>query len=240
MGRSKADNIVTIPHEAISIRENGSYDDANSKKGQDTAIPAQEVQSCVHGLAAPDLACTASVRAQELPQFVEFLQEAFGVGELLGLSRIPHYTMIQKAAARLTHGMLVRILESFVLHAGIRRMLAVIDSTGLSHGQASYYYTKRLALHRRFVKVSVYADMKRQIIYGVTVRHDFRHDSMEFVPLLERTTRQIPVSTVVADRGYDSERNHMAAEDLGIQNIIIRPKYEHVHSTGRTDCTARG
>ncbi|MEM2785173.1 MAG: hypothetical protein QXW37_08045 [Candidatus Nitrosotenuis sp.] len=67
MGRSKADSIVTIPHEAISICENGSYHDADNQKSQDTAIPAQEVQSCVHGLAAPDLACTISVRSQELP-----------------------------------------------------------------------------------------------------------------------------------------------------------------------------
>ncbi|CDI04958.1 hypothetical protein [Candidatus Nitrosotenuis uzonensis] len=74
-------------------------------------------------------------------RFVEFLQEAFGVGEFLGLSRIPHYTTLQKAAARLTHGIMIRILESFVIHARIRKMFAGIDSTGLSHGQASYCAT---------------------------------------------------------------------------------------------------
>lgn len=67
MGRSKADNIITILHEAISICENGSYHDADNQKDQDTAIPAQEIQPRVYGLAAPDLACTASVRVQELP-----------------------------------------------------------------------------------------------------------------------------------------------------------------------------
>ncbi|CAE6486935.1 hypothetical protein [Candidatus Nitrosotenuis uzonensis] len=54
MGRSKANHIVTCSHEAISIRENGSYDDEYNQKGQDTAIPTQTLKSRVHGLAAPD------------------------------------------------------------------------------------------------------------------------------------------------------------------------------------------
>ena len=159
-------------------------------------------------------------------RFVDFLQEAFGVGEFLGLSRIPHYTTLQKAAARLTHGMLLKILESFVLQTRIRKLFAGIDSTGLSHGQASYYYTKRARLRRKFVKVSIAADMRRQLICGIKIRHRRRHDSLDFVPLLQRVTRLAPVSVVVADRGYDSEQNHIATQNLGIQNTIIRPKYE--------------
>jgi hypothetical protein len=159
-------------------------------------------------------------------RFVEFLQEAFGVGDLLGLSRIPHYTTIQKAAARLTHGMLIRILESFVLHSRIHKMFAGIDSTGLSHGQASYYYTKRFKLRRKFVKISICADMRRQLICGIKIRHRRRHDSIDFVPLLERAVRLVPIHTVVADRGYDSEQNHVATENLGIYDTIIRPRCE--------------
>ena len=97
-------------------------------------------------------------------RFTDFLHECTGVQQYLGLSRIPHYTTIQKAAVRLTHGMLIRILEAFVLQSRIRKLFAGIDSTGLSHGQASYYYTKRAKLRRKFVKISIAADMKRQII----------------------------------------------------------------------------
>jgi hypothetical protein len=159
-------------------------------------------------------------------RFVEFLQEAFGVGEFLGLSKIPHYTTIQKAAARLSHGILIRILESFVISSKIRKMFAGIDSTGLTHGQASYYYTKRLKLRRKFVKVSICADMKRQLICGIKIRHRRRNDSVDFVPLLEQAARLAPVGVVVADRGYDSEQNHNVAENLGIPRTIIRPRYE--------------
>jgi hypothetical protein len=117
-------------------------------------------------------------------RFIDFLHECIGVQQFLGLSRIPHYTTLQKAAARLSHGMLIRILESFVLQAGIRKIFAGIDSTGFSHGQASYYYTKRFRLRRKFVKISVCADMRRQIVCGIKIRH--RHDSVDFVPVMER------------------------------------------------------
>ncbi|QLH07451.1 IS5 family transposase [Nitrosopumilus ureiphilus] len=159
-------------------------------------------------------------------RFVDFLHECFGVQQFLGLCKIPHYTTLQKAAARLTHGMLQKILESFVIHARIRKMFAGIDSTGLSHGQSSYYYTKRARLRRKFVKISVCSDMKRQLVCVVKIRHRRRHDSVDFVSLLQCAAKIIPVETVVADRGYDSEQNHVMTKNLGIQYTIIRPKHE--------------
>ncbi|MDE1819202.1 MAG: transposase, partial [Thaumarchaeota archaeon] len=42
------------------------------------------------------------------------------------------------------------------------------------------------------------------------------------------SVRLAPVSTAVADRGYDSEYNHVSAQDIGIVNTIIRPKYENL------------
>jgi len=60
-----------------------------------------------------------------------------------------------------------------------------------------------------------------------------KHDSMDFVPLLEHSFRLVPIGTVVADMGYDSEQNHVAAQNMRIANTIIRPKYENlqVHKT---------
>ena len=166
--------------------------------------------------------------AKSYRRFVDFLDECIGVQQFLGLSRIPHYTTIQKAGARLSNGMLIRILESFVMHAKIKNIFAGIDSTGLSHGQSSYYYTKRAKLRRKFVKISICADMKRQIICGIKIRHRRRHDSADFAPLLQHVSRLIPIRVVVADRGYDSEQNHVATENLGVQKTVIRPKYENL------------
>ncbi|MHB8602581.1 MAG: hypothetical protein ACYC6W_10160 [Nitrosotalea sp.] len=60
-------------------------------------------------------------------RFVEFLQESFGMMQYLGLSKIPHYTTLQKASARLTHGILIKMLESFVMYTRIRKIFAGID-----------------------------------------------------------------------------------------------------------------
>jgi len=67
--------------------------------------------------------------------FASFLEECFGICKSLGLSKIPHYTTIQKAAARLDVAMLQKILESFVIHARIKKVFAGIDATGFGHGQ---------------------------------------------------------------------------------------------------------
>ncbi|MEM4378855.1 MAG: hypothetical protein QXX85_07740, partial [Candidatus Nitrosotenuis sp.] len=74
--------------------------------------------------------------------------------------------------------------------------------------------------------MSVCADMRHQLICGIKVRHRIRHDSIDFVPLLQRAGMLAPIGMVVADRGYDSERNHVATKNLGIPCTIIRPRYE--------------
>ncbi len=160
-------------------------------------------------------------------RFTEFLKECFGICEYLGLSKIPHYTTIQKAAARLDVGILQKILESFVIHAKIKSVFAGIDATGFGHGQSSYYYTKRAKLRRKFVKMSAISDMKSQIICAIKIRHRTRHDSIDFGPLLQKANGIIPIDTVVADKGYDSERNHVESDSLGIVSIIP-PRYENV------------
>ncbi|MDE1861487.1 MAG: IS5 family transposase [Thaumarchaeota archaeon] len=161
-------------------------------------------------------------------RFVEFLEEAFGVVGFLGLSRIPHYTTLQKAAARLRHGMLLKILESFLAYCQVSRMLAGMDATGLSHGQASYYYTKKFKLRRKFVKITICADLRQQIVCGIKIRHRRRNDMYDFTPLLRKLTGLASVGTMVADRGFDSEQNHVDAGKLGVERCIIRPRYENL------------
>ncbi|KFM16294.1 transposase IS4 family protein, partial [Marine Group I thaumarchaeote SCGC AAA799-P11] len=160
-------------------------------------------------------------------RFTEFLKECFGICKSLGLSKVPHYTTLQKAAARLNVAMLQKILESFVIHARIKSVFAGIDATGFGHKQSSYYYTKRAKLRRKFVKLSALSDMNQQIICCIKIRHRSRHDNIDFAPLLQKANEIIPINTVVADKGYDSEKNHVVSDSLGIVSIIP-PRYEDV------------
>ncbi len=109
----------------------------------------------------------------------------------------------------------------------IKSVFAGIDATGFGHGQSSYYYTKRAKLRRKFVKLSAISDMKSQIICAIKIRHRQRHDNIDFAPLLRKANKIIPIDTVVADKGYDSERNHIESDSLGITSIIP-PRYEDV------------
>jgi len=77
------------------------------------------------------------------------------------------------------------------------------------------------------VKMSAISDMKSQIICAIKIRHRTRHDSVDFTPLLHKANDICHIHTVVADKGYDSEKNHVAANNLGIASIIP-PRYEHV------------
>jgi hypothetical protein len=129
---------------------------------------------------------------------------------------MPHHTALQKAASRSKHGILLKKPESSVFYSGISRMLVEIDSTGLSHGRALYYCTKRYKLRRKFVKITICADMRGQIVCAIKIRHRRSHDSMDFIPLLEQAAKTVPISMVVADRGYDSEQNHVTAKKMGI------------------------
>jgi hypothetical protein len=161
-------------------------------------------------------------------RFADFLEESYGILECLGLSKIPHYTTLQKAAARLLNGMLQRILESFVLFYKIKKLRTAIDTSGFWYGQASYYYTKKYRLRRKFLKLAICIDTKHQIVCGAKIRHRLCNDTVDFVPLLRRVSDIVPVRSVVGDRGFDSERNHVEAEELGITRCIIRPRYENL------------
>ena len=160
--------------------------------------------------------------------FVDFLHECTNIQQQLQLTKLPHYTTLQKASSRLESTILHKILSEFILYIKVRLVLVGIDGIGFGQGQSSYYYTKRAKLRRKFVKVSIAADMNYQIVCAIKIRHQSRHDSIDFAPLLERTNRIITINTVVADKGYDSESNHVAAKNLGIASVIIPPRYVDV------------
>src|SRR6478672_3639626 len=98
--------------------------------------------------------------------FVEWLVEAYYLRTFLQLSHIPHYTTLQKFAARIDGTLLERIISSFILIllTNIGKIFTRIDSTGFKITNASqYYYAKRIGLRRNYVKLSVSADVLFQL-----------------------------------------------------------------------------
>ena len=88
--------------------------------------------------------------------FVEWLFEAYYLRMFMQLSHIPHYTTLQKfAAARISGTILGRIISSFILLlSNIRRLFIGIDSSGFKLSNASQYYTDKVNLHKKYLKLS--------------------------------------------------------------------------------------
>lgn len=156
--------------------------------------------------------------------FVEWLVEAYYLRFFLQLSRIPHFTTLQKLAARINGTILAKIISSFIILTGTRHIFAGIDSTGFKVTHASeYYYTERAKLRRRkYTKLSIGADLLQQIICNIKIRRaPTRHDNIDFKPIVKRIANIIPLSVVTADKAYDSEDNHLLVrEELGAFSVI--------------------
>ena len=74
----------------------------------------------------------------------------------LGLSRLPHFTTLEKSMLRVSSTILERVMGGFVLLTRVRRQVFGIDSSGFSMRHASYYYALK-------VKQDVLSGMRRQL-----------------------------------------------------------------------------
>ena len=162
--------------------------------------------------------------------FVEWLIEAYYLRMFMQLSNIPHYTTLQKFAARVSGTILEKLISSFILLlTNIRKIFTGIDSTGFKITHASQYYTERTGLRRKYVKLSLGADVLQQIICTIKIRRaPTRHDNIDFRPIITRTSGILPLSVVTGDKGYDSEDNHVLVREELYAFSVIPARYEHV------------
>jgi hypothetical protein len=85
----------------------------------------------------------------------------------------------------------------------------------------AYYLSAFLQLRRipHFTTLQKFADRRAPTT---------RHDNVDFRPVITKTSDIFPLSVVTADKGYDSEVNHiLEREELGALSIIPA-RYEHV------------
>ncbi|HET8686424.1 MAG TPA: IS5 family transposase [Methanosarcina sp.] len=162
--------------------------------------------------------------------FVDWLVEAYYLRMVLQLSHIPHFTTLQKFAERISGTILGKIISSFIILAKIGQLFVGIDSSGFKATHASQYYTERAKLRRRkYIKLSLTADVLQQIICTIKIRRaPTRHDTIDFRPLITKTSEILPLSVVIGDKGYDSEDNHVLVRDVLDAFSVIPARYEQV------------
>jgi hypothetical protein len=164
--------------------------------------------------------------------FAEWLFEAYYLRMFLQMSHTPHYTTLQKFAARINGTLLEKIISSFILLLdNIRKIFTGIDSSGFKSTHSSQYYAERTRLRKKWIKkLSIGADVLKQIICTIKIRRaPTKHDNIDFKSIITRTSEIKPLSVaVVPDKDYDSKENHvLVREDLKAY-CIIPPRYAHV------------
>lgn len=162
------------------------------------------------------------------------LLELSDLRRALALPYVPHFTTLQKAAARLLRQPRARRL----LHTTVRRFFGrrrrsprvAFDSSGLDCGHASRYFIRRrtrkgspwqTVAYSRYAKLELSVDCASHFIVGVLTSRGPRVDTNRFVPLLDATLEAVRPERVVADAGYDSEPNHRYARQRhGIRSFM--------------------
>jgi len=136
---------------------------------------------------------------------------------------------LQKFTDRIRSSLLEKIISSFIVIGGTKYIFVGIDSTGFKITHASQYYSDRIGLRRKYAKLSIGADVLRQIICTIKIRRSpTRHDNVDFRRIITRTSSILPLSVVTADKGYDSEDNHLLVREELNALSIIPARYEHV------------
>ena len=140
-------------------------------------------------------------------RFVEWL-EITNLLDYLQLKRIPHFTILQKFASRISNSFLQKVLISFATTCNNQEDVVVgIDATGFKSAFSQYYddiTCNTTSVNKRpFIKSILCADTNKQMICHIKIRHSYAHDNIDFIPILSSIQNALPISLVVADKGYD-------------------------------------
>lgn len=165
------------------------------------------------------------------------LQDSPKLTRALGLKSLPHYTTVQKAAGRiLTFSGALELLYATAENALKRKTQikrAAIDSTGLETGHISPYFLERRhhgkIPHRntrltRWPKLAIIADTRTHVILTALSTYGPSSDSGHFQRALDQLPEGVLIDTLLADAGYDSEKNHVLANECYGIKTVIPPK----------------
>lgn len=81
---------------------------------------------------------------------------------------------------------------------------------------------------RRFIKLTIGAELRTQIVTSIKVRRGPANDNRDFEPVVRRAHAIKPIKIGIGDKGYDAEKNHELLRDELHAMSIIPARYEDV------------
>lgn len=161
------------------------------------------------------------------------LEDSSDLKKVLELKVVPHYTTLQKAAARLLKKKTMRkLIESILVIASQEKLmkstiqLAALDGTGFESHHVSRYFVQRqkhTASYQRgyFPKVGIICDTANHLIISGIPERGPKFDRTHYRAAIKEAREQKSIHTLLADAGYDGEANHVYAHaTYGIHTII--------------------
>ena len=152
--------------------------------------------------------CIKEIQQQSYRDCRDFFDEFNQLQEALGLTKVPHFTTLQKCLQRFPprwYKILLKQLTCLVKS----RTSAVIDGTGLMQTQASFSYIKRIGRQikrRDFFKIIIVIDPKDGFILSYKGVQGNRHESPCSSPYL--MTSQYHSMTFVATRASTQRKTN--------------------------------
>jgi len=178
---------------------------------------------------------------------VAYLHDLPDLCAAIGLTKVPHYTTLQKAAHRFLRFSIVRKLLEATLEMVLgskksktKRItieLAAGDSTGFESGRISPYYVRRRARgqpkktlknplyqttkYTRFPKLAILVDCRTHLILAAWPTRGPTPDIHQLESLLNQLPPSVRIRRLFLDAGYDSHANHVRLrEERGILSYI--------------------
>lgn len=181
-------------------------------------------------------------------EFINIIEVCTEILNLLNISKVPHFTTLQKVAKRLKIRFLEKIVSGFILLTIRVNVRLGIDSTGFQLTRASAHYTKVLKKDKKarrkikkYLKLSIVADLDKQLIISQKIRRSPAHDNIDFNSVVDKSKEILDdndkkAKSFDADKAYDSEKNHKkVVEDLNAEDRIkIKNRNVPIHRTKGT------
>ncbi len=131
---------------------------------------------------------------------VDLLSEMPGILEEIGLTRLPHYTVLRTWFARIPT---TTWRAFFGASVEKRTGHAAIDSTGFDRDQPSRHYANRTHYRVRALKVTTLVDVETLYITDIHSTTSKKHDTKIGSQVARRNADDL--RSLAADRGYDAK-----------------------------------
>ena len=173
---------------------------------------------------------------------VELLADCSDLRNVIGLTRVPHFTTLQKAATRLLRAPVARELFDQIVHAAEEcRLLSqspstvAVDATGFEAMHTSRYFVRRrergqqkaqnplylTTTYRRFPKAAFVVDCATHLILACVAMRGPSPDITHLDRIMVEAFTRRRMGTALLDAGYDAEWAHeLLRDDMGIRSII--------------------